>query len=310
LFLLLQKETAQACPRVIGEIDGVPCALANAPALAKEVFEMSMRLDGKITIVTGGLSGIGEAIARRMVNEGAVVIAVDVTSKETTLGSGALLQLGVDVRDPVSVEAIIRTVVSRFGRLDCVVNSAGIGKDIPFLETTLETFDRIIDVNLRGSFVVGQAAARAMTKTGGSIVNVASVSGIRGNAGRAAYGASKAGVILLSQVMAIDLASSGIRVNVLAPGPVETPLVSQMHSEKQRGGWVDHTPLHRYAHPDEIAGAAVFLCSDDASFVTGHVMVVDGGFLAVGLTAPSKGEQEARANAGIPSAAAGTTSGS
>lgn len=270
---------------------------------------MSLRLDGKITIVTGGLSGIGEAIARRMVNEGAVVIAADVTSKETTLGSGAL-QLGVDVRDPVSVEAMIRTVVSRFGRLDCLVNSAGIGKDIPFLETTLETFDRIIDVNLRGSFVVGQAAARAMTKTGGSIVNVASVSGIRGNAGRAAYGASKAGVILLSQVMAIDLASLGIRVNVLAPGPVETPLVSQMHSEKHRRGWVDHTPLHRYAHPDEIAGAAVFLCSDDASFVTGHVMVVDGGFLAVGLTAPSKREHEARADAGIPSAAAKTPRGS
>jgi NAD(P)-dependent dehydrogenase (short-subunit alcohol dehydrogenase family) len=255
---------------------------------------MSMRLDGKIIVVTGGLSGIGKAIVCRMVDEGAVVIAADMSSNQTKLGSGVHLPLHVAVQDPVSVDAMVAAVVDRHGRLDCVVNSAGIGRDIPFLETTLKTFDQVIAINLRGTFIVGQAAARTMKMTGGgSILNVASVSGIVGNAGRSAYGASKGGVILLSRVMAIDLAADGIRVNVLAPGPVETPLVSQMHSIEERGEWIDHTPMHRYGTPEEIAGAAVFLCSDDASFVTGHVMVVDGGFVAAGLTAGTDKSVEA-----------------
>jgi NAD(P)-dependent dehydrogenase (short-subunit alcohol dehydrogenase family) len=241
-------------------------------------------LDGKTAVVTGGLSGIGEAIARRMVEEGATVIAADLSSTDTTFRSGALLPLHVDVCDPASVDAMVDAVVTRFGRLDCVVNSAGMGREMPFLDTSIEMFDRIVAVNLPGTFVVGQAAARAMSKTGGgSIVNVASVSGITANPGRSAYGASKGGVVALSRAMAVDLAPFGIRVNVLAPGPVETPLVKQMHSCEERARWVDRTPLHRYAQPGEIAGAAVFLCSGDASFVTGHVLVVDGGFVASGL---------------------------
>ena len=126
------------------------------------------------------------------------------------LGSGPLLLLHVDVQDPESVELMVRAVIARHGRLDCIVNSAGIGSDIPFLQTSLETFDRIVAVNLRGTFIVGQAAARTMKETGGgSIVNIASVSGITGNAGRSAYGASKWGVVGLSRVMAIDLAAFG-----------------------------------------------------------------------------------------------------
>lgn len=244
-----------------------------------------MRLDGKIAVVTGGSSGIGKAIAQRMVDEGATVITADRSSKETTLGSGSLLPLHVDVQDQASVDSMVRTVVARHGRLDCMVNSAGIGSDIPFLQTPLETFDRVVAVNLRGTFIVGQAAARAMKETGGgSIVNVASVSGITGNAGRSAYGASKWGVVGLSRVMAIDLADFGIRVNVLAPGAVETPLVSRMLPEDDARQWTAQTPMRRYGRPEEVAGAVVFLCSSDASYITGHVLVVDGGFSASGLT--------------------------
>jgi NAD(P)-dependent dehydrogenase (short-subunit alcohol dehydrogenase family) len=155
---------------------------------------MSIRLDRKIAIVTGGLSGIGAAIARRMASEGATVIVADRSAGETTSDSWEIAPIHVDVGDEASVEEMVRVVVARYGRLDCVVNSAGIGSDIPFLQTSLETFDRILGVNLRGTFIVGQAAARAMQETGGgSIVNIASVSGITGNAGRSAYGASKWG---------------------------------------------------------------------------------------------------------------------
>jgi NAD(P)-dependent dehydrogenase (short-subunit alcohol dehydrogenase family) len=243
------------------------------------------RLQGKIAIVTGGLSGIGEAVARRMVAEGATVIAADLATDAATLGEGPLSAFRADVADPASIDALVAAVLARHGRIDCLVNSAGIGKDIPFLDTPLEVFDRVIAINLRGTFIVGQAVARAMRDTGGgAIVNIASISGVRANVGRSAYGASKGGVVLLSQVMAVDLADFGIRVNVLAPGPVETPLVAALHHPAIRKQWTDAVPLRRYGQPDEMAGAAVFLCSNDASYMTGHVMAVDGGFLAAGLT--------------------------
>ncbi|MDR3522177.1 MAG: glucose 1-dehydrogenase [Acidocella sp.] len=246
---------------------------------------MSGKLQGKIAIVTGGLSGIGDAIAKRMAAEGATVIAADLATEATTLGDGDLVPFHVDVADATSVAKLVDAVTARYGRLDCMVNSAGIGKDIPFLETPLETFDKIIAVNLRGSFVVGQAAARAMRDAGGGvIVNIASVSGMTGNVGRTAYGASKGGVVLLSRVMAVDLAQYNIRVNVLAPGPVDTPLVAQMHTPEIRQRWIEQTPMRRYASPDEMAGAVVFLCSADASYITGHVLAADGGFLGSGLT--------------------------
>ena len=246
---------------------------------------MSGKLGGKISIVTGGLSGIGAAVAARMVAEGAIVIAADLATDASTLGDGNLLPFRADVADAASVSALVNAVIARYGRVDCLVNSAGIGKDIPFLDTPLEIFDKIIAVNLRGSFIIGQAAAQAMRQTGGGvIVNIASVSGMTGNVGRSAYGASKGGVVLLSRVMAVDLAQFNIRVNVLAPGPVETPLVAQLHSPEIRQRWIEQTPLRRYASPDEMAGVVVFLCSDDASYITGHVLAADGGFLASGLT--------------------------
>lgn len=243
-----------------------------------------MRLDGKVALVTGALSGIGEATARRFAAEGARVVAGDLAAEAGVLGEDAVAPLRLDVADEASVAACMGAIEARHGRLDLIVNCAGIGQDIPFLDTTAETFDRIVAVNLRGTFLVCQAAARLMVRQrSGSIVTIASISGVRGNVGRAAYGASKGGVVVLSQVMAVDLADHGIRVNCIAPGPVETALVARMHDPAIRAAWTRATPMARYATPEEIAGAAVFLCSDDASFVTGHVLAVDGGFLGAGL---------------------------
>jgi NAD(P)-dependent dehydrogenase (short-subunit alcohol dehydrogenase family) len=244
-----------------------------------------MRLANKVAIVTGGLSGIGDAIAHRFADEGARVIAADLATDAAELDDGRVAPFHTDVADPASVDRLVSAVVAKYGRLDCLVNSAGIGADVPFLETTLETFDRIIAINLRGSFIVGQRAARAMRDSGGgAILNIASVSGVIGNVGRSAYGASKGGVVLLSKVMAVDLAAYGIRVNVLAPGPISTPLTDAVHTPAVREKWHEQTILRRYGRPDEMAGAAVFLCSDDASYITGHVLAADGGFLAAGLT--------------------------
>ncbi len=244
-----------------------------------------MRFSDKTALVTGGLSGIGAAIAEALAREGASVIAADIIAPaEATLVGGGILPFRTDVTDPASVAALIAAAKTRFGRIDCLVTSAGIGRDLPFLETPLVEFERMMAVNLRGTFLVAQATAREMVRTGGgAIVTIGSVSGQRGNIGRAAYGASKGGVATLTQVMAVELAGVGVRVNCLAPGPVETPLVAEMHDPAIRAAWSRETPMHRYAAPAEIAAAACFLLSDAASFITGQILAADGGFLAGGL---------------------------
>jgi NAD(P)-dependent dehydrogenase (short-subunit alcohol dehydrogenase family) len=243
-------------------------------------------------LVTGGASGIGFAIVQAIVERGWQVIVADIEpanldrAREQLARHRGLVHLEqLNVTDEEAVISTIARCETTMGPLTGLVNSAGIGSDVPCLETTTALFRRIVEVNLVGSFIVAREAARLMSGRGrGSIVNIASVSGLRGNAGRVAYGASKGGVVTMTQVMAVELASVGIRVNAIAPGPIETPLVREMHTAERRAEWLSLVPQRRYAAPEEVAGAAVFLLDESqSSFVTGQTICVDGGFTAAGL---------------------------
>jgi len=250
-----------------------------------------MRLKDKVAIITGSGQGIGERIAARFAAEGAMIAVADANvenakkvAAEIAENGGAAIAVHVDVGEPALAEAMVGRTVERFGRVDVLVNNAGIGLNKPFLTTTPEEWDRQLRVNLTGQFLCGQAAARQMTRQGGGrIVNVASISGQRGGQGRAAYGAAKAGVILLTRVMAVELAPHGINVNAISPGPVDTEQSRGTHTPATRRSYLDRLPLKRYGLREEVAAAALFLAGDEASFVTGHVLNVDGGFDAAGL---------------------------
>jgi NAD(P)-dependent dehydrogenase (short-subunit alcohol dehydrogenase family) len=248
--------------------------------------------DRGAAIVTGGASGIGLAIAKALLGDGWKLILADLASgplqaaraELDRLRPGATKCVIMDVASEASVIAALDGCEDGFGPVRGLVNSAGIARDVPFFETSVELFRKVLDINLTGTFTVSREAGKLMRgHGGGAIINIASVSGQRGNLGRSAYGSSKGGVITLTQVMACELAPENIRVNAIAPGPVETPLVQAMQSAANRADWLREVPQRRYASPDEIAGAAVFLMDDSkASFVTGHILNVDGGFAAAG----------------------------
>jgi 3-oxoacyl-[acyl-carrier protein] reductase len=247
-----------------------------------------MRLEGKVALVTGAGAGIGRGIALRFAAEGARVLVADLDREraagvvaEIAAAQGEAVAVKLDVREPAEAAAAVGEAVSRFGRLDIHVNNAGIMDRCPFLDTTLEFWRRVIETNLSGTFVCAQAAARQMVAQGGGrIVNVASNSGIFGGRGRAAYGASKAGIINLTQSMAIELAPFGVLVNTLVPGPTKT---ERVEAEVPGEAFTARMSIKRFGTPAEMAAAATFLASDECSFTTGQLLAVDGGFTATGV---------------------------
>jgi NAD(P)-dependent dehydrogenase (short-subunit alcohol dehydrogenase family) len=234
------------------------------------------RLDDRVALVTGAASGIGEATTARFRDEGAVVATLDLQGD---------VDHALDVRDEAAVEAAVRAVVDRAGRIDVVVNAAGVAGGGPVHLLPADEWDRVVDVNLKGTFLVAKHATAVMlAQRSGSIINIASIEGLEGTEGGSAYNASKGGVVILTKQMAIDYGRVGIRVNCICPGFIETPMMAAVMENEgmkvYRDRWLEEHKLGRFGRPSEIAAAALFLASDDASFVTGHALVVDGGFTA------------------------------
>jgi meso-butanediol dehydrogenase / (S,S)-butanediol dehydrogenase / diacetyl reductase len=250
--------------------------------------------DAPVALVTGAARGIGLAITRRFLAEGWSVALLDIDANTLAATETALalpdrvLAIVADVADESQVQAAVARLAQRFGRLDALVNNAGIAIFKPMLETRTEDWDRVMAVNLRGPFLCSQACAPLMLKGGGgSIVNIASISGLRASTLRTAYGTSKAGVIHLTRQQAAELGNLGIRANVVAPGPVDTAMAKAVHTPDIRAAYHDDIPLNRYGTEAEIAAAVWFLCSPEASYVNGQTIAVDGGFESTGIGLPS-----------------------
>lgn len=252
-------------------------------------------LKDRVVVVTGGNSGIGEALSLALGREGATVAilardkarSADVVARIGREGPGRAVARIADMRDPESCRAAIESVVAEFGRLDALVNNAGIAVFKPIGETSFAEWRQVLGVNLDGAFLCTQACAPVMRAGGGAVVNIASISGLRASTLRVAYGTSKAALIHLTKQQAVELGTVGIRVNAIAPGPVDTEMAKLVHSVAIRSDYHDVIPLNRYGTTEEIAEAVGFLCSPAASYVNGQVLAVDGGFDATGVGLPT-----------------------
>lgn len=247
------------------------------------------RFVGQVALVTGAGQGIGLSIAERFAAEGAFVIMADINEQLLSDAQLSLTSEGynvvirkLDVSDNTQVDALIPELVASYGTIDILANNAGIAKEESFVDITDESWRKMIDVNLNGMFYVGQRVSRVMKNQGsGSIINMASTNGLVGEVGYAHYNASKGGVVLLTKSMALELGEFGIRVNAVCPGYIETPLSQSIDNAEKVSQYVKQfIPLGRTGKPQDVAGVFAFLASNDASFVTGECIVVDGGQLA------------------------------
>ena len=246
-------------------------------------------LKDRVCIVTGGARGIGQACAERLAREDACLVLADIDDANGQAMAKALEATYVtcDVGDKTQVDALVAQTMARHGRIDVLVNNAGIFKSADFLEVTEADFEAVLRVNLIGAFLAGQAVAREMVKTGGgSIVNMSSVNGTLAIPNIASYNVSKGGINQLTRVMALALADKGIRVNAVAPGTIATELAAQavLTSDAARAKVMSRTPMRRLGEPSEIADVVAFLASDAASYMTGEIVVVDGGRMTLNYT--------------------------
>ena len=248
----------------------------------------------KVALVTGAARGIGLAVAKRFLADGWRVALLDILgdllekSVMAVAEPDATLALTCDVSDVNAVASAFAEIERRFGRLDALINNAGVAVFAPLMETSDADWSRVLDVNLTGPFLCTKAAVPLMRQHGGgAIVNITSISGLRASTLRSAYGTSKAGLAHLTKQLAVELAELGIRVNGVAPGPVDTAMAKAVHSAEIRADYHDAIPLNRYGLEEELAEAVYFLCSDRASYITGQILAVDGGFDAAGIGLPT-----------------------
>jgi NAD(P)-dependent dehydrogenase (short-subunit alcohol dehydrogenase family) len=246
-----------------------------------------------VALVTGAARGIGLATAKRFLAEGWRVALLDIDGDLLKKAMASLespdntLALHCDVSDAAAVASAVAMVGNRFARLDALINNAGVAVFTPVLETADADWNRILAVNLTGPFLCTKAAVPLMRQRGGAIVNITSISAVRASTLRTAYGTSKAGLAHLTKQLAVELASAGIRVNAVAPGPVDTAMAKAVHTADIRADYHDAIPLNRYGLEEELAEAIFFLSSDRASYITGQILAVDGGFDAAGIGLPT-----------------------
>lgn len=245
----------------------------------------------KVALVTGAARGIGLATAKLFIEQGWHVAALDRDGEELAKAGDALGQAAsifdYDVSKPEDVDRAIPDIMQRFGRIDALVNNAGVADFGPIEETDFARWRRVMETNLDGVFLMSQAATPALKETKGALVNIASISGLRASTLRVAYGTSKAAVIQLTKQQAAELGEYGIRANCVCPGPVRTKLAMAVHTQEIINAYHDAIPLNRYGSEREIAEVIVFLCSEKASYVTGQVIASDGGFDSTGVGLPA-----------------------